>query len=132
MWRIPSVPPPPGGSVDDLPCIREIEAVIAREGADTIADLVAEPVQNGRGALVPPDGYWQSLRKICDRHGILLVADEVINAFVRLGTWFGIERYDVVPDLVTFAKGVTSGYAPLGGLIVRSPLAEALFDPGDR
>ena len=118
---------PPGGSAEDLACVQAIEAVIEREGADTIAALFAEPVQNGRGALVAPDGYWQALRAICDRHGILLVADEVINAFGRLGTWFGVERYGVVPDLLTFAKGSTSGYAPLGGLLVRSPLAEQLF-----
>lgn len=120
-----------GGSANDLPCIRAIEAVIERESADTIAALFAEPVQNGRGALVAPDGYWQALRAICDRNGILLVADEVINAFGRLGTWFGVERYGVMPDLLTFAKGSTSGYAPLGGLLVRRPLAEQLFSGPD-
>jgi adenosylmethionine-8-amino-7-oxononanoate aminotransferase len=104
-----------------------LESVIAEEGPETIAAVFAEPVQNGRGALVPPEGYWRALREICDRHGILLVADEVICSFGRLGHWFGSGMMGVVPDLVTFAKGSTSGYAPLGGVIIREPLAEALF-----
>lgn len=118
---------PDGGSVRDLPCLQAIEEVIEREGADTIAAIFAEPVQNGGGALVPPPGYWAELRALCDRTGILLVADEVINAFGRLGEWFGVNREGVVPDLLTFAKGSTSGYAPMGGLLVRRPLAEAVF-----
>jgi len=121
----------PGGSVRDLACVSAIEEVIEREGAGTIAALFAEPVQNGRGALVAPGGYWQALREICDTHGILLVADEVINGFGRLGTWFGVEREGVLPDLLTFAKGSTSGYAPLGGLLVRRPLAEQVFSGAD-
>jgi len=115
---------PPGGTAADLPSIQAIEEVIASEGAHTIAAIFAEPVQNGRGALVPPEGYWAELRAICDRNGILLVADEVINAFGRLGSWFGVQRFGVVPDLLTFAKGSTSGYAPLGGLLVRKELVE--------
>lgn len=115
------------GNPADLPSIRAIEEVIEREGAETIAAIFAEPVQNGRGALVPPPGYWTALRSICDRTGILLVADEVINAFGRLGEWFGVDREGVVPDLLTFAKGSTSGYAPLGGLLMRQSLAEAVF-----
>ena len=79
--------------------------------------VIAEPVQNGRGALVPPDGYWPELRRICDKYGVLLCADEVINGYGRLGAWFGSELFGVVPDLLTFAKGVTSAYAPLGGVI---------------
>jgi adenosylmethionine-8-amino-7-oxononanoate aminotransferase len=106
---------------------RALEAVIAEEGPETVAAVIAEPVQNGRGALLPPDGYWRALREICDRHGILLIADEVICSFGRLGHWFGSGMMGVVPDLVTFAKGSTSGYAPLGGVIIREPLAEALF-----
>ncbi len=122
---------PPGGSARGLACVEAIEEVIEREGADTIAAIFAEPVQNGRGALVPPEGYWAELRAICDRHGILLVADEVINSFGRLGRWFGVEREGVVPDLLTFAKGSTSGYAPLGGLIARRPLVDRLFEAPD-
>lgn len=120
-----------GGEARDLPSVRAIEEVIAREGAETIAAIFAEPVQNGRGALVPPRGYWAELRRICDRTGILLVADEVINAFGRLGEWFGVSREAVVPDLLTFAKGATSGYAPLGGLLVRRPLIDAVFAGAD-
>lgn len=122
---------PPGGHARDLPCLRAIEALIEREGPETVAAIFAEPVQNGRGALVPPAGYWQALRAICDRNGILLVADEVINSFGRLGSWFGVEREGVVPDLVTFAKGATSGYAPLGGFICRRPLVEQLLESPD-
>lgn len=119
---------PDGGTAADLPSIKAIRAVIAEEGAETIAALFAEPVQNSRGALVPPEGYWQELRKICDENGILLVADEVICGFGRLGEWFGSTKFDVVPDLLTFAKGSTSGYAPLGGVLIRTPLANALMD----
>ncbi|KWR69578.1 adenosylmethionine-8-amino-7-oxononanoate aminotransferase [Arthrobacter sp. W1] len=118
---------PEGGSAADLPSIQAIREVIEREGGHTFAALFAEPVQNSRGALVPPAGYWQELRKICDEHGILLVADEVITGFGRLGEWFGSIKYDVVPDLITFAKGSTSGYAPLGGVIIRKPLADAML-----
>lgn len=117
---------PAGGTAADLPCVRAIEDVIEAEGPETIAAVFAEPVQNGRGALVPPEGYWQELRAICDRYGILLVADEVINAFGRLGHWFGSQMVGVVPDLLTFAKGATSAYAPLGGMIIRRPLMEAV------
>ncbi|EMY36125.1 hypothetical protein D477_000760 [Arthrobacter crystallopoietes BAB-32] len=119
---------PEGGTAADLPSIQAILQVIEEEGAETIAALFAEPVQNSRGALVPPPGYWQELRAICDRFGILLVADEVICGFGRLGEWFGSTKFDVVPDLLTFAKGSTSGYAPLGGVLIRTPLANALLD----
>ncbi|MPY97046.1 MAG: aspartate aminotransferase family protein [Actinophytocola sp.] len=119
---------PDGGSASELPSIKAIEAVIEEEGPDTIAALFAEPVQNSRGAIVPPEGYWRQLREICDRHGILLVADEVICAYGRLGEWFGSAKYGVVPDLITFAKGATSGYAPLGGVLLRRPLVERLYD----
>lgn len=111
-----------------LPPIRALEEVIAEEGPETIAAIFAEPVQNGRGALVPPEGYWQQLRRICDEHGILLVSDEVICSFGRLGYWFGEGLTGVVPDIITFAKGSTSGYAPLGGMIVRRPLVEELYE----
>ena len=121
---------PEGGTAADLPSVRAIVAAIEEEGPETVAALFAEPVQNSRGALVPPDGYWQQLREICDRYGILLVVDEVICAFGRLGSWFGSEKYGVVPDLVTFAKGATSGYAPLGGVLIREGLARSLMTSG--
>lgn len=123
---------PPGGSAVDLPSLRAVVEVIEREGPETVAAVFAEPVQNGRGALVPPEGYWQELRAICDRYGILLVADEVVNAFGRLGEWFGVDHVGgVVPDLLTFAKGSTSAYVPLGGLLIRRPLLEALLDSSE-
>ena len=111
-----------------LPCVAAVEQAIIEEGPDTVAIVIAEPVQNGRGALVPPDGYWQELRRICDAYGVLLCADEVINSFGRLGHWFGSERFGVVPDMITFAKGVTSAYQPLGGLAVRGSLVESVWD----
>jgi adenosylmethionine-8-amino-7-oxononanoate aminotransferase len=116
------------GDAAELECVRAVENTILEEGPETVAAIFAEPVQNGRGALVPPDGYWTELRRIADEYGVLLVADEVICSFGRLGHWFGSEKFGVVPDLVTFAKGSTSGYCPLGGVIVREPLVGALFD----
>ena len=118
----------PGQSAAELPCVTAVEEMIVAEGPETVAMVVAEPVQNGRGALVPPEGYWQELRRICDAYGVLLCADEVINSFGRLGHWFGSERVSVEPDMITFAKGVTSGYAPLGGLVIKGSLVEQVWD----
>jgi adenosylmethionine-8-amino-7-oxononanoate aminotransferase len=105
-------------------CAADIERTILMEGADTIAAVYLEPVQNSGGCFVPPPGYFQKVREICDRYGVLLVSDEVICAFGRLGYMFGCERYDYLPDMITMAKGLTSGYSPLGGVIVRDFLAE--------
>jgi adenosylmethionine-8-amino-7-oxononanoate aminotransferase len=102
----------------------EIERAILREGADSVAAVFLEPLQNSGGCFPPPPGYFQRVREICDRHGVLLVSDEVICAFGRLGYYFGSERYGYQPDIITFAKGVTSGYAPLGGMLVRDALME--------
>jgi len=117
-----------GTSGEDLSCIRAVEEAILIEGPETVAMVIAEPVQNGGGALVPPDGYWPALRRICDRHGVLLCADEVICSFGRFGHWFASERFGVVPDMITFAKGVTSAYQPLGGLAIRGPLVAEVYD----
>ena len=106
----------------------EIEQTILAEGSDTIALLIAEPVQNAGGCLTPPDGYWQGLREICDRYGILLAADEVITGFGRLGEWFGVSRYGVSPDLLTLAKGLTSAYAPMGAVLVAEHVAKPLYE----
>ena len=119
---------PLGTPAAELTCVQAIEDMILAEGPETVSMVIAEPIQNGGGALVPPDGYWQELRRICDRHGVLLVADEVICSFGRFGYWFASERMDVVPDMITFAKGVTSAYQPLGGLVIRSPLVDEVFD----
>ena len=110
-----------------LDVVRAVEEAIVAEGPETVAAVFVEPVQNGRGALVPPQGYWTAVREICDRYGVLMVADEVICSFGRLGHWFGSAMLGAVPDLLTFAKGSTSGYAPLGGVLIREPLARALF-----
>ena len=118
----------PGRPADELSCVTAVEEAIVAADPSTVAMVVAEPVQNGRGALVPPDGYWQELRRICDAYGVLLCADEVINSFGRLGHWFGSQRYGAEPDMITFAKGVTSAYQPLGGLAVRGPLVERVWD----
>jgi len=118
----------PGRSARELPCVSAVEEAIVAEGPETVAMMIAEPVQNGRGALVPPEGYWQELRRICDDYGVLLCADEVINAFGRLGHWFGSHRFGARPDMITFAKGVTSAYQPLAGLVVRGPLLERVWD----
>ena len=118
----------PGQQARELRCVTAVEEAIVAEGPETVAMVIAEPVQNGRGALVPPEGYWQELRRICDRYGVLLCADEVINSFGRLGHWFGSERVGARPDMITFAKGVTSAYAPLGGLIARGDLVERVWD----
>ncbi|WP_436837162.1 aminotransferase family protein [Planococcus shenhongbingii] len=96
--------------------------VIEREGAHTIAAFIAEPVQGAGGVHIVPEGYFQEVRRICDEHGILFITDEVITGFGRTGTYFGIEHYDVVPDMMCFAKGVTSGYAQLGGVMISETL----------
>ncbi len=104
--------------------LAEIEETIEWEGGENIALLIAEPVQNSGGSFTPPKGYWQGLRAICDRHGILLVADEVITGFGRVGDWFASLRYEARPDMVVFAKGVTAGHAPLGGVLMSDRVAE--------
>jgi len=102
----------------------EIERAILREDPESVAAVFLEPVQNSGGCFTPPPGYFQRVREICDKYGVLLVSDEVICAFGRLGYYFGSTRYDYQPDIITFAKGVTSGYSPLGGMIVRDKLME--------
>jgi adenosylmethionine-8-amino-7-oxononanoate aminotransferase len=106
----------------------EIERAILREDAESVAAVFLEPVQNSGGCFTPPPGYFQRVREICDKYGVLLVSDEVICAFGRLGYYFGSERYGYQPDIITFAKGITSGYSPLGGMIVRDELMEPFLD----
>ncbi|HEY1854911.1 MAG TPA: aspartate aminotransferase family protein [Solirubrobacterales bacterium] len=105
----------------------EIDAAIRFEGPETVAMIIAEPVQNAGGCLTPPAGYWQGLREIADRYGAVLVADEVITGMGRLGSWFGSERYDARPDVITIAKGLTSAYAPMGATLLSSRIAEPLY-----
>jgi adenosylmethionine-8-amino-7-oxononanoate aminotransferase len=102
-----------------------VARAIEMEGPDTVAAVFAEPVQNAGGCFPPPAGYWQRLREICDEYDVLLVSDEVICAFGRLGTMFGGQKYDYVPDIITCAKGLTSGYSPIGAMIA----SDRLFEP---
>jgi adenosylmethionine-8-amino-7-oxononanoate aminotransferase len=103
-----------------------IEEAILAAGPDTVAAVIGEPVQGAGGVIVPPEDYWPRVRQICDRHRVLLIADEVITGFGRTGAAFGLSRYGVEPDLMTFAKGVTSGYFPLGGVGMREAIAAAI------
>ena len=107
-----------------------LEAEIGRLGAERVAAFVFEPVIASGGVRVPPDGYLERICEICRRHGVLAIADTVVNAFGRLGTWLGVERWNLQPDMIVFAKGVTSGYLPLGGVIVAPRVADPFFDEG--
>jgi adenosylmethionine-8-amino-7-oxononanoate aminotransferase len=108
--------------------LAELEETIRREGPETIAMIIAEPVQNAGGCLVPPEGYWAGLRELADRHGIALVADEVITGFGRIGEWFAAPKYGATPDVITCAKGITSAYAPMGAVIVSDRIAAPLYE----
>ncbi|MBV2364947.1 aspartate aminotransferase family protein [Streptomonospora sp. NEAU-YY374] len=108
----------------------QIEQAIVQNGPETVAAVYVEPVQNSGGCFPPPPGYLRRVREICDRHGVLMVSDEVICAFGRLGEYFGAQRYDYLPDMITFAKGVTSGYVPMGGVIAREHLMAPFREPG--
>jgi len=105
-----------------------LEEILQYEGANTVAAVILEPVTGTNGIIVPPDGYLQSIREVCDRHGILLIADEVMAGFGRTGAWFACDNWDVVPDIITMAKGINSGYVPLGAMAIREPIAEWLRD----
>ena len=107
-----------------LRCADDLALRIEMEGADSVAAVFMEPVQNTGGAFTPPKGYWQRVREICDEYDVLLISDEVIAAFGRFGHMFGSLRYGYQPDMITFAKGVTSGYSPLGGVIISDRIAE--------
>ena len=109
---------------------RQLATTIEEVGVDKVAAFIAEPVQGAGGAVVPPATYWPEIQKICDEYGILLIADEVITGMGRLGHWFGSEHYGIRPDLMTFAKGVTSGYQPLGGVMVGDRVGNVLVDKG--
>jgi adenosylmethionine-8-amino-7-oxononanoate aminotransferase len=109
---------------DPLWAADQIEEAILFEGPGTVAAVILEPVQNSGGCFVPQDGYFQRVREICDRHGVLLISDEVICAWGRLGYWFGCERFDYEPDMITMAKGLTSAYAPLGAVLASDRVAK--------
>ena len=106
---------------------RALEEAIVREGPDTVAAFIAEPVQGAGGLIVPPDDYFPRVREICDRYEVLLIADEVITGFGRTGDWFALRRWGVQPDIMSFAKGITSGYLPLGGIQISDEIREAIL-----
>ncbi len=110
----------------DLACARDIERTIEFEDPEQISAFIGEPIQQGFGALAPPQEYWNIVRDICDRYGILLIIDEVICGFGRTGKWFGVEYYDIQPDIMTMAKGISSGYVPLGGVGCRDEVLEPI------
>jgi adenosylmethionine-8-amino-7-oxononanoate aminotransferase len=105
-----------------------LEEAIVREGADTVAAFIAEPIHGGGGVLYPTDDYFPLVRQVCDKHNVLFIADEVITGFCRTGKWFALEHWNVLPDIVSFAKGVSSGYLPLGGIMVSKAIKQAMDD----
>src|SRR5215475_9656803 len=113
---------------------RLLEEAILREGPDTVAAFIAEPIHGGGGVLYPTDDYFPLVRQVCDRHNVLFIADEVITGFCRTGKWFALEHWKVLPDMVSFAKGVSSGYLPLGGIMVSKAIKQAMDEvkPDDR
>jgi putrescine aminotransferase len=111
-----------------LQCAEDAEAVIQREGPETIAAMIVEPVMGTGGIVIPPEGYFKRLQEVCRAHDILLILDEVITGFGRTGRWFGMEHWDVSPDIATFAKGITSGYLPLGGIAIADRVYESIRD----
>jgi adenosylmethionine-8-amino-7-oxononanoate aminotransferase len=118
----------PGNGDAGIEAADAVEAAIEAQGADTVAAVIAEPVMGAGGVIVPPPTYFPRLREICNRHNVLLIADEVITGFGRTGRWFALGHWGVEPDLMSFAKGVTSGYLPLGGVVVSKRVHQAMED----
>jgi len=119
------------GEAGDLMCARYLEQEILVQGPEHVAAVIAEPISVSNGTHIPARAYWEELRAICDRHGVLLIMDEVITGFGRTGTMFAADRYGVVPDLMTMAKGLSSGYAPVGAVAVRSSVFEPFVESGN-
>jgi len=121
----------PAGHPDPCPVCTgapHLEEILQYEGPNTVAAVILETITGTNGIIVPPDGYLQSIRDVCHRHGIVLICDEVMAGFGRTGKWFGVDNWGVVPDIVTVAKGINSGYVPLGAMVVREPIAEWVRD----
>lgn len=113
---------------------RQLEEAILREGPDTVAAFIGEPIHGAGGVIYPSDDYWPLVREICTRYEVLLIADEIITGFGRTGRWFGLEHWNVQPDILSFAKGVTSGYVPLGGIMMAQQIKDAIesVDPANK
>jgi len=109
-------------------CISHVEEVIKYEGPDKVAAIIMEGVTGSNGLIVPPDDYWRRIREICNKYGILLISDEVMSGWGRTGKWFAVDHWNVTPDIITTAKGITSGYVPLGAVIVSEPIAKFFDD----
>jgi taurine--2-oxoglutarate transaminase len=124
-YRCPAGHPEPCPVCTGAP---HVEEILQYEGANTVAAVVLETITGTNGVIVPPDGYLQAIREVCDRHQILLICDEVMTGFGRSGTWFAVEHWDVVPDIITVAKGINSGYVPIGAMVVREPIADWVRD----
>ena len=121
----------PAGHPDPCPVCSgapHLEEILQYEGAETVAAVIMETVVGTNGIIVPPDGYLQSIREVCDRHGIVLIFDEVMAGFGRTGRWFACDHWDVVPDIMTVAKGINSGYVPLGAMIINEPISDWIAD----
>jgi taurine--2-oxoglutarate transaminase len=121
----------PAGHPDPCPVCTggpHLEEILQYEGAQNVAAVILETIVGTNGVIVPPEGYLQSIREVCDRHGIMLIADEVMAGFGRTGKWFAVDNWDVVPDILTVAKGINSGYVPLGAMIVRKHIADWVRD----
>jgi adenosylmethionine-8-amino-7-oxononanoate aminotransferase len=119
------------GEQADIMAARYVEQEIENQGPETVACVIGEPISSAAGVHVPTPVYWQMLREICDKHGVLLICDEVINGFGRTGKMFATEHYGIVPDIMTMAKGITSGYAPLAAAVVRDSVFETFKDKAD-
>ena len=132
-FRFPADQIRPGESVGQA-AARALEEAILREGPETVGAFIAEPVQGAGGVIVPPDDYFPAIRDICDRYEVLFIADEVITGFGRTGEWFALNRWGVEPDIMSFAKGITSGYLPLGGIQISDKIREVIMNapPNER
>jgi len=122
------------GETPGMTAARALEETILREGADTVAAFIGEPIHGAGGVIYPSDDYWPRIREICTRYDVLLLADEIITGFGRTGRWFGLEHWNVLPDILSFAKGITSGYVPLGGILVSQAIKKVIdsAEPGNR
>jgi adenosylmethionine-8-amino-7-oxononanoate aminotransferase len=124
--------PPLEGEADQIACANAVEQEILFQGPETVAAVIGETISSANGIHIPATAYWRRLRDICDKHGVLLICDEVINGWGRTGTWFAVEHYGIVPDMLTMAKGLSSGYAPIAAVAVRPSVFDGFRDEQQR